>query len=156
LPNLNGNIQIAQRPQNPFYSRPAIICKQPAFCGTSHQNLKPEASQENLSALKNNNCVIYEDPAIIFASSNAPKNERENRQKTDPYEYDVTMSTSGEHEGRPSSERPADYNEDANSTVSEILSLLSSCEGQNVSVLKETSPLSLIMKPHSNNYYQRS
>ena len=68
------------------------------------------------------------------------------------------MSTSGDHEGRPSSERPAEYNEDENSTVSEILDLLSSCEGQNISGLKETelSPLSLMMKPHSDKFYQKS
>lgn len=109
-------------------------------------------------APKNNNSVIYEDPAIIFASSAVYKNDRESRQKPELCECDVTMSTSGEHEGRPSSERPADFNEDANSTVSEILDLLSSCEGQNMSGLKETelSPLSLLMKPHPDKIYQRS
>jgi hypothetical protein len=106
----------------------------------------------------NNNCVIYEDPAIIFATSTVKKYHGDSRKKPGLCECDVTMSTSGEHEGRPSSEHPAEYNEDANSTVSEILDLLSSCEGQNMSGLKETelSPLFLLMKPHPDKIYQRS
>jgi hypothetical protein len=46
-----------------------MSCKQPVFWGISSQNLKPQAKLQNYVATKNNNSIIYEDPAIIFASS---------------------------------------------------------------------------------------
>lgn len=106
--------------------------------------------------MSNNNCDYYEDPAIIFASAAVKNNDADSRQRPDLSECDVTLSTSGEHESRPSSERPAEYNEDANSTVSEILDLLSSCEGQSMQKEPELCALSLLKKPHPENIYQRS